>query len=225
MVIELNHLSKFFGPTAVLNDISMILVSGKVYGFQGINGSGKTMLMRAISGLIHPSGGELLIDGKALSGENNFPENMGLLIETPSFLNSHSAFQNLKMLAELREHPIADGEIISALNSMGLLEHKDKKVRKYSLGMRQRLGIACAIMEKPELLILDEPFNSLDEDGIARSVQVINEAKNRGALVIIACHDRELLGSVSDTIFKIVAGSITKRTAKDRNGVFCDEKI
>lgn len=223
MLIEIKHMSKCFGPTTVLNNINMELTSGTVYGFQGINGSGKTMLMRAISGLIHPTEGEILIDGHSLTGKNSFPPSMGLLIETPSFLNNHTGYANLKMLSELKDNPISDDEIYEALKLMGLSDSAEKKVKKYSLGMRQRLGIACAIMENPELLILDEPFNSLDEHGIECTSQVIKDAKERGALIIIACHDRELLRSVADEIFKIVGGSITQHLIKDTNGVFCDE--
>lgn len=223
MLIEIKHMSKCFGPTTVLNNINMKLLSGTVYGFQGINGSGKTMLMRAISGLIHPTEGEILIDGHSLTGENSFPPSMGLLIENPSFLNNHTGYANLKMLSELKDNPISDDEIYEVLKLMGLSDSAEKKVKKYSLGMRQRLGIACAIMEKPELLILDEPFNSLDEHGIECTSQVIKDAKKRGALIIIACHDHELLSSVADEIFKIVAGNITRHMAKDINGVFYDE--
>lgn len=178
------------------------------------------MLMRAISGLIHPSSGEVFVNGIPLGGENNFPKNMGLLIETPSFLGNQSGFSNLKMLAGLSPNPVSDEEIRNTLVQLGLSAVADKKVRKYSLGMRQRLGIACAIMEKPELLILDEPFNSLDEDGIEKLRQIISENKVRGALIIIACHDYELLSSVSDDIFKLVAGKLTRHIQKDENGEF-----
>lgn len=220
MEIILKNVSKHFGPSIVLDDISMKLLSGHIYGFQGINGSGKTMLMRAISGLIHPSSGEVFVNGIPLGGENNFPKNMGLLIETPSFLGNQSGFSNLKMLAGLSPNPVSDEEIRNTLVQLGLSAVADKKVRKYSLGMRQRLGIACAIMEKPELLILDEPFNSLDEDGIEKLRQIISENKVRGALIIIACHDYELLSSVSDDIFKLVAGKLTRHIQKDENGEF-----
>ena len=220
MEIILKNVSKHFGPSIVLDDISMKLLSGHIYGFQGINGSGKTMLMRAISGLIHPSSGEVFVNGIPLGGENNFPKNMGLLIETPSFLGNQSGFSNLKMLAGLSPNPVSDEEIRNTLVQLGLSAVADKKVRKYSLGMRQRLGIACAIMEKPELLILDEPFNSLDEDGIEELRQIISENKVRGALIIIACHDYELLSSVSDDIFKLVAGKLTRHIQKDENGEF-----
>jgi ABC-2 type transport system ATP-binding protein len=222
MEIILKNVTKRFGASVVLDNINMHLLPGVVYGFQGINGSGKTMLMRAISGLIHPTSGEILIDGRKLEGENSFPKSMGILIETPSFLNNHSGFENLKMLTSLSQNPISDDKINKTLDQMGLGASGHMKVRKYSLGMRQRLGIACAIMESPELLILDEPFNSLDESGIACVQQIIKESKRRGTLVIIACHDYELLSSVSDEIFKIVAGKITRHTFKDDCGNFAE---
>lgn len=222
MEILLKEVTKRFGPSIVLDNINMHMISGRVYGFQGINGSGKTMLMRAISGLIHPTSGEIFVNGKKLEGENSFPQHMGILIETPSFLGNHSGFENLKMLTSLSKNIVSDNQIYKTLEQMGLTEAGKKKVLKYSLGMRQRLGIACAIMESPELLILDEPFNSLDEDGITTVRHVIEEAKQRGALTIIACHDYELLSSVSDEIFKIVAGKITRHTVKDNCSNFIE---
>lgn len=180
MEIILRNISKQLGTTMVLDAVSMQLLSGKIYGFQGINGSGKTMLMRAISGLIHPTSGEVVIDGKILGGQNSFPQNMGLLIETPSFLGSYSGFDNLKMLASLSDTTLTDTDIINVLSRVGLCESSRVKYKKYSLGMRQRLGIACAIMESPALLILDEPFNSLDQDGIEKVQKIIKEEKERG---------------------------------------------
>lgn len=225
MKIDLINVGKRIGVTWVLSDINMHLCSGSVYGFQGINGSGKTMLMRTISGLVHPSRGEILINDVPLAGENNFPQNMGLVIETPSFLADHSGFANLKMLADLSVSPISDDKILSALERLGIADVAHKKVKKYSLGMRQRLGIACAIMEEPELLILDEPFNSIDESGIETLRQIIAENKARGALIIVACHDSELLNMISDEVFKLVAGEVTRHTKKDASGVFHEVQI
>lgn len=222
MDIYLENVTKRFGPNTVLDNINMSMTSGRVYGFQGINGSGKTMLMRVISGLIHPTSGQVIIDGQQLDGENSFPEHMGLLIETPAFLNNYSGFDNLKMLTGLSKNPISDEEIYSVLERLGLSDAAGKKVRKYSLGMRQRLGIACAVMEKPELLILDEPFNSLDENGIDILSELIREFKLRGSLIIIACHDYELLSSAADDIFKIVAGKIVRHTVKNESGDFVE---
>ena len=225
MEISLKNISKRFGASLVLDNVNMELSSGHVYGFQGINGSGKTMLMRVISGLIHPSSGEVYVNRIPLKGENSFPKSMGLLIETPSFLGNHSGFSNLKMLTSLSPEPISDEAIMDVLKEVGLDTAEDKKVRKYSLGMRQRLGIACAIMEKPDLIILDEPFNSLDEEGIEKLREIIEENKVRGALTIIACHDYELLSSVSDTIFKLVAGKVTRCSKKTGNGGFTEVPI
>jgi ABC-2 type transport system ATP-binding protein len=217
MEIMLNNVSKTLKSTTVISDVNMHLRSGKVYGFQGINGSGKTMLMRLISGLIHPTCGEVIADGKLLKGINTFPNNMGILIENPTFLNRYSGFENLRMLTKI-SNTIGDDEIRYTLSRVGLEPTDKKKYRKYSLGMKQRLGIACAIMERPDLLILDEPLNSLDEDGIRLVLRIIKEEKDRGVLVIIACHDYETLSEVSDELFRIVAGKITKHLVKVCNG-------
>ncbi len=223
MVIELQSVVKQFGPDTVLDRISLTLRSGVVYGFQGINGSGKTMLMRLISGLIYPTSGTVLIDGTPKTGQNNFPESMGLLIETPSFVPGQTGFENLRMLAGIKGK-ISDPEVEHALERVGLDPHDRRKYRKYSLGMKQRLGIACAIMERPDLLILDEPVNALDEDGIALVKQIVREEKERGALVLLSCHDFESLSEMSDVIFRLVAGKITRKTVK-RNGTFVEESV
>lgn len=221
MNISVNNVVKTFGSTNVIDGISMELRSGRIYGFQGINGCGKTMLMRLISGLIHPSKGHILVDGKELGGENSFPKKMGLLIENPSFLNSYSGCKNLEMLASISEE-ISNEDIRAVLARVGLLENADKKYGKYSLGMRQRLGIACAIMEQPELLLLDEPFISLDEEAVHMVAEIIKQEKERGALIILACHDYELLARSSDEIFKIVGGKLAHHLVKDENGTFSE---
>ncbi len=221
MKISVNHVSKTFGNTNVIDDISMELESGNVYGFQGINGCGKTMLMRLISGLIYPTNGRIIVDGKALGGENSFPKNMGLLIENPSFLNSYSGYKNLEMLASI-SGKISKDEVRDALYRVGLSESADKKYGKYSLGMRQRLGIACAIMEHPELILLDEPFISLDETAVDMVAEIIREEKERGALIILACHDYELLSGASNEIFKIVGGKLAHHLVKGENSIFSE---
>lgn len=221
MKILVNHVSKIFGNTNVIDDISMELESGKVYGFQGINGCGKTMLMRLISGLIHPTNGKIIVDGKALGGENSFPMSMGLLIENPSFLNSYSGYKNLEMLASI-SGKISKDDVRGALHRVGLSESADKKYGKYSLGMRQRLGIACAIMERPELILLDEPFVSLDEMAVDMVAEIIREEREHGALIILACHDYELLSGASDEIFKIVGGKLTHHLVKGENNIFSE---
>ena len=185
----------------------MELQSGTVYGFKGINGSGKTMLMRLICGLIRPTQGEVSINGKVLGKDLSFPESVGVFLENPAFLGSYSGFQNLKLLASIKS--VADDEAIrSALSRVGLRPDDHKKYRKYSLGMKQRLGIAAAIMERPDIVILDEPTNSLDADGVNLVKSVIKDEKKRGALVIISCHDAELLQDLSDETFLLEQGRL-----------------
>ena len=205
--IVIQNLSKTIKKNVVIQDISMELQSGTVYGFKGINGSGKTMLMRLICGLIRPTQGEVSINGKVLGKDLSFPESVGVGLENPSFLGTYSGFQNLKLLASIKS--VADDEAIrSALSRVGLRPDDHKKYRKYSLGMKQRLGIAAAIMERPDIVILDEPTNSLDADGVNLVKSVIKDEKKRGALVIISCHDAELLQDLSDETFLLEQGRL-----------------
>lgn len=205
--IVIQNLSKTIKKNVVIQDISMELQSGTVYGFKGINGSGKTMLMRLICGLIRPTQGEVSINGKVLGKDLSFPESVGVFLENPAFLGAYSGFQNLKLLASIKS--VADDEAIrSALSRVGLRPDDHKKYRKYSLGMKQRLGIAAAIMENPDIVILDEPTNSLDADGVNLVKSVIKDEKKRGALVIISCHDAELLQDLSDETFLLEQGRL-----------------
>lgn len=205
--IVIQNLSKTIKKNVVIQDISMELQSGTVYGFKGINGSGKTMLMRLICGLIRPTQGEVSINGKVLGKDLSFPESVGVFLENPAFLGAYSGFQNLKLLASIKS--VTDDEAIrSALSRVGLRPDDHKKYRKYSLGMKQRLGIAAAIMERPDIVILDEPTNSLDADGVNLVKSVIKDEKKRGALVIISCHDAELLQDLSDETFLLEQGRL-----------------
>lgn len=205
--IVIQNLSKTIKKNVVIQDISMELQNGTVYGFKGINGSGKTMLMRLICGLIRPTQGEVSINGKVLGKDLSFPESVGVFLENPAFLGAYSGFQNLKLLASIKS--VADDEAIrSALSRVGLRPDDHKKYRKYSLGMKQRLGIAAAIMERPDIVILDEPTNSLDADGVNLVKSVIKDEKKRGALVIISCHDAELLQDLSDETFLLEQGRL-----------------
>lgn len=207
MFIEINNCTKRIGKATVLDNVSLRMESGKIYGFAGANGSGKTMLMRAICGLISLSEGQIVLDGKVLGKELSFPESVGALIENPGFIPYYSAYKNLKILADLRGD-IGGEEIDAILTRMGLYDVKDDKVKTYSLGMKQKLGIAAAVMEEPRLLILDEPFNGLDEKSVALVKEIVLEKKKAGALVILSCHDRSLLEDLSDEIFMIESGRI-----------------
>lgn len=211
--IVVNEVSKSIYGVPIINSISMKLVSGNVYGFQGINGSGKTMLMRLICGLIYPTKGEIIIDGKRLGKEITFPQSVGLLLENPAFLDSYTGYENLEMLASIK-NIITRQEIHEAITSVGLDPLDKRKYKKFSLGMKQRLGIAAAIMEKPDILILDEPTNSLDSSGVSLVKTIIAKERERGAIIILACHDLPVLQDVSDEIFLLEQGKITEHLYK-----------
>lgn len=211
--IVVNEVSKSIYGVPIINSVSMTLVSGNIYGFQGINGSGKTMLMRLICGLIYPTKGEIVIDGKRLGKEITFPQSVGLLLENPAFLDSYTGFENLEMLASIK-NIITREEIHEAITSVGLDPLDKRKYKKFSLGMKQRLGIAAAIMEKPDILILDEPTNSLDSSGVSLVKTILAKERERGAIIILACHDLPVLQDVSDEIFLLEQGKITEHLYK-----------
>lgn len=214
MSIEIKNLTKKIGSNTVLSDINLTMEAGKIYGLKGKNGSGKTMLMRVISGLITPTEGEVLIDGKKLGKDMSFPESIGLLIENPAFLPTYSGFDNLKTIASIKG-VITDEEIKDVIKRVGLDPDDKKKYKKYSLGMKQKLGIACAIMEKPDIVILDEPVNAVDEDGIKVIREVLDELKKEGKIIILACHDKEELFFLSDEIIEIDCGVIKRQYPVD----------
>lgn len=211
MEIKIEHASKRINGSDILKDVTINLSGGRIYGFLGANGSGKTMLMRLISGLVRPTEGAVWIDGKLLGKDMDFPEHMGLMIEIPAFLPNHTGLKNLELLSQIRG-TIGNQEICNSIRLVGLAPEDRRIFRKYSLGMKQRLGIACAIMEQPDLLILDEPTNALDAGGIAQICEVIRMEKDRGALVIVSCHDRLLLENLADELFVIEEGIIRKHT-------------
>lgn len=208
MKIEIKDYTKVIRGNTVLDGINLTLESGVIYGLKGINGSGKTMLMRAICGLILPTRGNVVIDGKILGKDISFPENTGVLIENPSFLPNLTGFRNLKILADLQGN-ISEEQIRGVLSTVGLDPDDRRKFRKYSLGMKQKLGIAAAILGNPELIIVDEPLNALDADGVEMVHTVLAQAKARNALVILACHDAEELTALSDQIITIEHGRVT----------------
>lgn len=210
MVIQVENVSKTIKGNMVIDCVSAEFSSGKVYGLQGINGSGKTMLMRLISGLIYPTEGRIVIDGKILGKEIAFPESIGILIENPAFLDNYSGFANLKLLASI-QNKIDDKQIYKTLERVGLEPDSRKKYKKYSLGMKQKLGIAGAVMEKPEFLILDEPANALDKEGIERLKKIVQEEKERGVLIILSCHDSALLEAMADVIYSMENGRLLKQ--------------
>ena len=205
--VELINLSKTIKGKEILNNVNLTLEKGKVYGFFGRNGSGKTMLFRAICGLIKPTSGEIRVNGKRLHKEISFPESVGVIIESPGFWNYYTGFENLKVLAGIK-NKIADNEIKEAIEKVGLDPEDKRTFKKYSLGMKQRLAIAQAIMEKPDLIILDEPTNALDEEGINLVRNILLEEKSRGATILIASHNKEDIEILSDYKYKMADGKL-----------------
>ena len=209
--IEVKNLCKTINKNMVLDNINLHMVSGQVYGFQGINGSGKTMLMRALIGLIHPTSGTILIDQKELGKDMDFPKSIGFLLENPTFLDMYSGPDNLRLLAGVDNNISADminKEIDSLIEEVGLKSAGNKKYKKYSLGMKQRLGIAAAVLGNPDIVVLDEPTNALDDDGKDMVKRIVKMQKERGALVIISCHEMQTLEELSDEIVRLKEGRI-----------------
>ena len=205
--IKLLDITKTIKKKTVLDNINLEMHAGTVTGFNGINGSGKTMLMRMITGLIRPTSGSVYIDDKELHKDISFPPSVGALLENPAFIDGYTGKENLKLLAGIKGL-VTDDEIDEILDFVGLSNAKDKKYKYFSLGMKQRLGIAAAVMEKPEIVILDEPTNSLDSEGVEMVKSLVQREKERQALVIIACHEYEILKSLSDIIYSIEDGKI-----------------
>ena len=205
--ISLKELSKSFKEEKVLKNITHDFEKGKIHGIIGFNGSGKTVMFKCICGFLKPTGGVVLVDGKEIGKEIDFPESVGIIIENPGFLPGYSGFRNLKMLASIR-HKISDEEIKNAIRLVGLDPESKKHVGKYSLGMRQRLGIAQAIMEDPDILLLDEPLNGLDNEGVEEIRKVLLSLKEKGKLIILASHSKEDIQILCDTVFRMDHGKI-----------------
>lgn len=208
-MIQLQNVTKRIKENTVLDNVSYTFKSGFVYGLYGQNGSGKTMLLRAISGLINLDSGSIFIDGEKLHDKIEFPPETGIVIENMELLPECSAKRNLQMLAKIKN--IADEkDIIFSLERVGLDPDSDKKVKKFSLGMRQRLNIAQAIFENQKIILLDEPTNALDEEAVQLIYKIIREEKSRGATIIVATHHKEDLKEVCDVILKIAEGKIVE---------------
>ncbi|MGN1191336.1 MAG: ATP-binding cassette domain-containing protein [Dorea sp.] len=208
MNIELQNISKVLNRKKVLDDINVKFESGKIYGLRGFNGSGKTMLLRIVCGLMYPTEGHAYIDGKELGKDMDFPKSVGMMIEGPAFIGNLSGAKNLDMILSLGSNKDHESIIRNTLTRVGLIEAADIKYTRYSLGMKQRLGIAAAIMEVPSILILDEPTNALDEDGIAMVEEIIKEMKSTDRIIIVASHEKTFLESVSDKVFQMKEGRI-----------------
>ena len=187
-VIKFENYKKILKGRMVLNDINIEMKSGNIYKLRGTNGSGKTMLLRAISGLIYPTDGKMLVNDVEITNKSIYPVSLGVLIENPSFWKDYTGYELLKYLADIRG-VIGKEEIEYNMERMGLEPTDKRKISKYSLGMRQKLGIIQAVMEKPDVLLLDEPLNALDGQSIKKFEHLLNEERERGALIVLAIHN------------------------------------
>ena len=206
--IEIDHVTKKFGDDIILYGISICMERGKVYGISGNNGSGKTVLMKCICGFLPVTSGRIRVNGKRIGIDIDFPESMGVIIETPGFLTNISGMRNLEILAGLQNKIGREG-IRDAILKAGLDPDLKKAVSKYSLGMRQRLGIAQAIMEDPEFLILDEPFNGLDKHGVADIRKLLLGLKAQGKTILLASHNSEDIRILCDKVYEMDGGRIS----------------
>lgn len=213
MIVEMKDATKIIRKAVILKNVTLRLESGKVYGLQGPNGGGKTMLMRLIAGLIRPTQGQVIVDGKQLGKNMDFPPSMGLMIENPAFLPGYTGLENLRLLAQLQRRACEE-QLRQTLTDVGLSPDDRRKFRKYSLGMKQRLGIAAAIMERPNLILLDEPTNALDEKGVEQICQLISRERQRGALIVMACHDAAVLEGICDEIFTVSEGIAERKSIR-----------
>lgn len=213
MEVKVKNYSKKLKGRNVLDNVSYKFEGGNIYGLYGRNGSEKTMLMRAVAGLIFPTSGEVIIDGKVLHKEISFPKDMGVIIENMELMPQYDAYDNLKILGKIRK-TATDDDINSTLEKVGLHDVKGKKVRTYSLGMKQKLAIAQAIFEHPKLLLLDEPTNALDEESINDIRKLLLELKEKGVLIIVASHNKEDIELLSDVKINMADGKIKSEVRK-----------
>lgn len=207
-MVEIKNYCKSIKSRPILNNVSYNFEYGKIYGIYGHNGSGKTMLLRAIAGLLVPDSGSVVIDGKVLHKDMSFPPSIGIVIENMNLLPQYNAFDNLKILGKIKK-TATDEDIKTALERVGL--KSDLKVKKFSLGMKQRLNIAQAVFEKQKIILLDEPTNALDNDGVQLIYKLLKEEKERGALVVITTHHKEDLEEVCDVVLKMIEGELHEK--------------
>ncbi len=208
-MITVKNVSLKIKKDMILKDITAEFTDGKIHGIIGRNGSGKTMLMKCICGFIKPTEGEITVSGKRIGTDCDFPESIGVIIETPEFIPYYSGFKNLKLLADIR-HKITDDDIRRSMELVGLDPKLKKSVKKYSLGMRQRLGLAQAVMENPDLLILDEPMNGLDKDGVGDMRRYLLNLKEQGKTILIASHSAEDIDVLCDTVVEMDKGQMER---------------
>lgn len=208
-MIKVEKLSLTIKEHEILKNINHHFDKGKIHGLIGRNGSGKTMLMKCICGFVKPTEGTVRVDGKQIGKDCDFPENVGIIIETPGFIPYYSGYRNLKLLADLNKKIDGD-KIKETMKQVGLDPNLKRHVKKYSLGMRQRLGLAQAIMENPDLLILDEPMNGLDKEGVADMRKYLLDLKEQGKTILIASHSSEDIEILCDTVCEMDKGVLSK---------------
>ncbi len=208
-IIKVENVSLKIKKDIILDKINVNFEKGKIHGLIGRNGSGKTMLMKCICGFVKVTSGQVIVDNKVVGKDCDFPDNIGVIIETPGFIPYYSGFRNLKLLAKIN-NKIIDNDIKKSMESVGLNPNLKRAVGKYSLGMRQRLGLAQAIMENPEILILDEPMNGLDKEGVQDMRKYLIELRNQGKTIILASHSSEDISVLCDTVNEMDKGKIKK---------------
>lgn len=206
-VIKIENLTKKFGDVTALENVNLSMERGKIYGVVGRNGSGKTVLFKLIAGYLRPTAGRVIVSGKEIGKDTDFAENIGIIIENPGFLKGYTGFKNLAYLASIR-NVIGKEEIRASMEKVGLDPDSRKKVGKYSLGMKQRLGIAQAIMEDPGILILDEPMNSLDKQGVEEVRGILKELRDEGKTIMLASHNKEDIEVLCDEVYEMDRGRL-----------------
>lgn len=207
-IIKISHVTKKYGSCVVLDDVSVDIEKGKIHGLIGRNGSGKTMLLKCICGFVPITSGEIIVEGKRIGKDIDIPQNVGAIIENPGFLNNYSGYKNLKFLASINKK-IGEAKIRQTMQLVGLDSYSRKHVGKYSLGMRQRLGLAQALMEEPEILILDEPMNGLDKHGVKEMRELFKKLSDEGKTIIMANHSAEDIEMLCDTVSEMELGRLT----------------
>ena len=205
MELRAENISKIIHKKTILSNVNLELHNGTVYGFVGANGSGKTMLFRALSGLMSVTSGRITWNGKVLHRDFSVLPSLGILLENVRLYSNMTGMDNLRYLASINRK-IGDDEIRYALKRVGLNPDDRRIYQKYSLGMKQRLGIACAIMEEPKLLLLDEPFNTLDKEGQEKLSEIIRDMRDKGSLILLSSHDKDELENLSDVIYLVDSG-------------------
>ncbi|WP_281884846.1 ABC transporter ATP-binding protein [Paenibacillus sp. YYML68] len=207
--VQLNKVTKTIKNRKILSDINLTIDYGKVVGIVGHNGSGKSILFRLISGLVKPTIGEIIVHGETLHKKASFASNTSFILEKPGFLEQYSGFDNLKFLADIKRK-INSEQIGNTIKRVGLDPEDRKPVKTYSLGMKQKLAIAQAIMEQPELILLDEPMNGLDEDSVEQMYNIIREENQRGATILISSHHKIDIETLCQQVYKVNAGTISE---------------